>query len=248
VDGIIAAALIGGFVGAVAVSALAAVVDWNRARQSADESQRQREHQLDVLILEQHHQMQRAAMQDAARLRDARVARLNEDAKELTRALFDLERLALLMQWGHSADRAEMERLELSARTRFESARAGLTLDPEGNRLTTMFESLTRDIAQYQSMVQSHRVLVEARAVEQVVEHADQMEAQRGKVVEGIMAALHEIQDVLKSVAAPIEAPMPPELPSRVAAAETADEDTAADRPAAPDVAPQIGLPATIAP
>lgn len=224
--------------GAVIVSALAALASWNRARQGAEESQRQREHQMQVLVLEQHHQLQLAAMQDTTRLRDARLARLNEDAKELARALFDLERLALLMQWGRTADRTEMERLELSARTRFESARAGLTLDPDGGRLTALFESLTRDIAQYQSMMHSHRVLVEARAVEQVVEHADQMEAQRKKVVEGITAAIHEAQDVLKAVAAPIEAPRPPEPSSRPAAAEAAAGETAAD------MAPQIGLPA----
>ena len=226
--------------GAVIVSALAALASWNRARQGADESRRQREHQMQVLALEQHHQLQLAAMQDTARLRDARLVRLNEDAKELARALFDLERLALLMQWGRSADRAEMERLELSARTRFESARAGLTLDPDGARLTTMFESLTRDIAQYQSMMQSHRVLVEARAVEQVVEHADQMEAQRKKVVEGIMAAAHETQDVLKAVAAPIEAPRAPARSGGTAAGEAATSEAAA-----PEVAPPIGLPAT---
>ena len=234
----IEAALVGGFVGAVIVSAVNALAGWYRALYRADESQRQREHQMRVLVLEQHHQLQQAAMQDAARLRDARLARLNEDAKELARALFDLERLALLMQWGRSADRAEMERVEMSARTHFESARAGLTLDPDGARLTTTFESLTRDIAQYQSMMQGHRVLVEARAVEQVVEHADQMEAQRGKVVEGITAAMRETQAVLKSVAVPADAPKVPEPPSRPAAGVEA----------IPEIAPTIELAASSPP
>ena len=168
-------ALIGGFVGALIVSAVDILLDWLRAQRGAGESQRQRAHDLEVLILEQYRQMQQAALQDAARLRDGRLARLNDDARELARALFDLERLALLMQWGRSADSAELERLEVSAHAHFESARAGLMLDPDGATLTASFESLTREIAQYQSMIQSHRVLVEARAVEQVVEHADQL-------------------------------------------------------------------------
>jgi hypothetical protein len=203
-------ALIGGFVGALIVSAVDIVLDWHRAHRSAGESQRQRAHDLEVLILEQYHQMQQAALQDAAHLRDARFARLNEDARQLARALFDLERLALLMQWGRSADTAELERLEVSAHAHFESARAGLMLDPDGARLTSTFESLTREIAQYQSMMQSHRVLIEARAVEQVVEHADQLEVQRAKVVEGIKAAVGEAQAMLNAVAVPVAAPKAP--------------------------------------
>jgi hypothetical protein len=226
------AALIGGFVGALIVSVIEVLLDWHRAHRIADESQKQRAHDLEVLVLEQYHQMQQAAIQDAIRLRDARAARLNDDARELARALFDLERLALVMQWGRTADGAQMERLEMSAHAHFESARAGLTLDPEGARLTATFESLTREIAQYQSMMQSHRVLVEARAVEQVVEHADQLEVQRAKVVEGIKAAVSETQNVLKSVAVPIEAPRAP-----VALSKTADAE-----PVTPQVAPSMEL------
>lgn len=211
-------ALIGGFVGALIVSAVDILLDWQRAHRNAGESQKQRAHDLEVLVLEHYHQMQQAALQDAARLRDGRLARLNDDARQLARALFDLERLALLMQWGRSADSAELERLEISAHTHFESARAGLMLDPDGARLTTTFESLTREIAQYQSMIQSHRVLVEARAVEQVVEHADQLEAQRGKVVDGIKAAVGETQAMLKAVAVAVEAPTRPVPPSQAAA------------------------------
>jgi hypothetical protein len=207
--------------GALIVSVIEVVLDWHRAHRNADENQKQRAHELEVLVLEQYHQMQQAAIQDEIRLRDARVARLNDDARELARALFDLERLALVMQWGRAADGAELERLEMSAHAHFESARAGLTLDPEGARLTATFESLTREIAQYQSMMQSHRVLVEARAVEQVVEHADQLEVQRAKVVEGIKAAVGETQNVLKSVATPIEAPRAPVPLSKKADAES---------------------------
>lgn len=213
----IEAALIGGFVGAVIVSAINLLVDWRRARHSADERQRERAHALEVRILDQRHQLQQAAMEDAARLRDARFARLSQDARELAMALFDLERLARLLQWGQSADRAEMDRLEMSAHARFESARAGLTLDPDGARLTATFESLTGDIEQYKSMLQSHHVLVEARAVDQVVAHADQMEAQRAKVVEGIMAAVRETQGLLEAVAVPVEVPLTRPLEDRMA-------------------------------
>ena len=213
-------ALIGGFVGALIVAAVDILLDWQRAHRSAGESQKQRAHELEVLVLEQYHQMLQAALQDAARLRDGRLARLNDDARELARALFDLERLALLMQWGRSADNAELERLETSAHARFESARAGLMLDPDGAKLTATFEALTREIAQYQSMIQSHRVLVEARAVEQVVEHADQLEVQRAKVVEGIKAAVGEAQAMLKAVAVPVEAPKSPVPVSQTAAVE----------------------------
>ena len=94
------------------------------------------------------------------------------------------------------------------------------------------FQAVTREITQYQSMIQSHRVLVEARAVEQVVEHADQMEVQRTKVVEGITAAVDETRDMLKSVAVPIEAPSRPELASQ----------TAREEPAVPQVAPTMEL------
>jgi hypothetical protein len=226
------AALVGGFVGAVIVSALAVVLDWQRARRGAAERQRERAHDLAVLAMEHDHRVQQAAIQDAVRLRDARLDRLNEDAKELARALFDLERLALLMQWGRLGDDAELERLEMSARTHFESARAGLTLDPDGARLTVTFQSITREIAQYQSMLRSHRVLVEARAVEQVVDHADQLEVQRNKVVEGIMAAIAETQSMMKSAAVPVEAPMLPELASQIASEE----------PVVPRVAPTMEL------
>jgi len=203
----IAAALIGGFLGALVMGAIGIVLDWQRGQRSAYENQKQRAHDLEVRLLDQHHQVQRAIVEDAARLRDARFARLSEDARELARALFDLERLSLLLQWAQPSDKAEMERLETSARVRFQTARAGLTLDPEGARLTATFESLTREIAQYQSMLQSHRVLVEARAVQQVVDHLDQMEEQRNKVVAGITSALGEIQGLLESVAVPVQAP-----------------------------------------
>ncbi len=231
----IEAALIGGFVGALIMAAIDVVIDWRRGQRDADESQRQRAHDLEVRSLEQHHQVQRAILEDAARLRDARFARLSEDAKELARALFDLERLALLMQWAQSSDSAEMERLETSARIRFQSARAGLTLDPDGARLTAMFESLTREISQYQSMLQSHRVLVQARAVQQVVDHLDQMEAQRGKVVGAITAALNEIQDLLESIAVPVQAPAAPAMQSRMVGGE----------PAVPPIAPSAELAAS---
>jgi hypothetical protein len=228
----IQAALVGGFVGAIIISALAIVLDWQRARRSADERHREREHDLAMLTLEHDHQLQQAAIQDAVRLRDARLARLNEDAKELARALFDLERLALVMQWGRPGDGVEMERLEMSARAHFESGRAGLTLDPDGARLAVTFQAITGEIAQYQSMMQSHRVLVEARAVEQVVEHADQLEKQRARVVEGIMAAVGEIHGMLKAAAVPVEAPKP---------AEPVDQ-TGGDEPALPRVAPKMEL------
>jgi hypothetical protein len=231
VNGLEAAAA-GGFVGALIMSVLAVLLDRQRARRTADERQKERAHDLQMRTIEQRHEMQLAAMQDAVRLRDARFSRLNDDARQLARALFDLERLALLMQWGRQEDSDELERLEMSARAHFESARAGLTLDPEGARLTGTFESVTREIAQYQSMIKSHRVLVDARAVEQVITHADQMQAQRAKVVEGIMVAVSETQSMLKSVATPVEAPEAPEPAGR----------PASTGPAVPQVTPKMDL------
>ncbi len=235
-------ALVGGFVGALVVSVVSALVAWRERRHGAAEGRSQRAHDLEVRTLEHEHQLQRTALEDAARLRDARVARLTEDARELARALFDLDRLALLMQWGDSADKAEMKRLELSARTRFESARAGLTLDPDGARLTAMFESLTVEIAKYQSMLQSHRVLVEARAVEQVIDHAAQMEVQHKKVAEGVTAALGETRVLLGSVAVPIE-PAPGAAPAGEAAENRAPETPSVETAAfgVPPV-PETGL------
>lgn len=197
------------------------VIDWRRGQREAEESQKQRAHDLEVRSLEHQHQVQRAIVEDAARLRDARFARISEDARELARALFDLERVALLLQWAQPSDKAELERLETSARLRFQSARAGLILDADGARLTTTFDSLTREIAQYQSMLQSHRVLVEARALEQVADHLDQMEVQRVKVVASITSALGEIQSLLESLAVPVEAP-PAAPPSPMVSSERA--------------------------
>lgn len=228
------AALAGGFVGAVIMAAIAVVLDWQRARHSASERRGERAHDLAVLNLEHDHRLREAAMHDAVRLRDARLARLNDDAKELARALFDLERLALLMQWARAGDTAELERLEMSARAHFESARAGLTLDPDGARLAATFQSITREIVQYQAMVQSHRVLIEARAVEQAVDHADQLEVQRTKVVEGITAAIAEAQGMLKSAAVPIEAPGPASRPAsdELVVRPAPEQDGGASRPA----------------
>ncbi len=229
----IEAALIGGLVGALIVSGLGALLAW-----------RQGQHDLRVRMLEHRHLLHRAALEDAARLRDARYNRLRDDARELAGALFDLERLALLMQWGESADEGEMRRLELSARARFEAARAGLTLDPDGVRLTATFESLTGEIAKYQSMLQSHRVLVEARAVQQAVDHADEMEAQRARVVDGITAALRETQVLLESVAVPVQAP-PPAAAARdeAAASERAGDEAAGPAAAEIGALPESGLP-----
>lgn len=203
---VVEAALVGGLVGALFVSVLGVLLAWRERRHNTEEVRDQRAHDLKLRMLEHDHHLQRAALEDAARLRDARVARLTVEAKELALALYDLERLALLMQWGESADKDEMKRLELSARTRFESARAGLTLDPAGGSLTTMFESLTVEIARYQAMAQSHRVLVEARAVQQAIDHAGEMEVQRARVVEGVTDALGEARRLLASVAVPMEA------------------------------------------
>jgi hypothetical protein len=217
------AALVGGSVGALVASVVSVLLVWREHRYHAAEGASQRAHDVEMRTLEHEHQLQRAVLEDAARLRDARVTRLTEDAKELARGLFDLERLALLMQWGESADKGEMKRLELSARTRFESARAGLTLDPDGSRLTAMFESLTVEIAKYQSMLQSHRVFVEARAVQQVIDHATEMEVQHGRVVEGVTAALGETRALLESVAVTVEPPPTAAPTDEAAGNRTAD-------------------------
>jgi hypothetical protein len=82
--------LVGGFVGAVIWSAVAILLDWQRARRSRDERERWRAHELEVRTLEQARHLHLATMQDAARVRGAHFARLNDDVEELTRALFDL--------------------------------------------------------------------------------------------------------------------------------------------------------------
>jgi hypothetical protein len=236
---VVEAALVGGLVGALIVSVLGTLLAWRERRHNTAEGRSQRAHDLRVRRLEHEHHLQRAALEDAALLRDARVARLAEEAKELARALFDLERLALLMQWGESADKDEMKRLELSARTRFESARAGLTLDPDGARLTAMFESLTVEIARYQSKVNSHRVFVEARAVQQAIDHAAEMEVQRARVVEGVTAALGEARLLLTSVAVPVEPPSAAASGGEIAVRPSADarpvETEASGLPATPE-------------
>src|SRR5437879_3014045 len=92
---VVEAALVGGLVGGLLVSVLGALVAWRERHRDAAEARDQRAHDLQMRVLEHEHHLQRAALEDAARLRDLRVARLTEEARELARALFDLEQLAL---------------------------------------------------------------------------------------------------------------------------------------------------------
>ena len=93
---VVEAALVGGLVGGLLVSVLGALVAWRERHRDAAEARDQRAHDLQMRVLEHEHHLQRAALEDAARLRDLRVARLTEEARELARALFDLEQVVVI--------------------------------------------------------------------------------------------------------------------------------------------------------
>jgi hypothetical protein len=89
------------------------------------------------------------------------------------------------------------------AAAHFESARARPTLGPDGARLTGNCESITREIVLYWPMIQGRRVLVKARAVEQAVDHADQIQGQRAEGSRWHRRRDQRNRALLKSVAVP---------------------------------------------
>ena len=115
--------------------------------------------------------------------------------------LFDLQRAMLLLQWGREHRRAEREDLEATARRRYEKARAGLALDPDGLQLERAFVRLTEEIARYESMLESQRALVEARIGDQAIDHAGKIEEQRNLVLEDIDRTIRQVGDVLNEIA-----------------------------------------------
>lgn len=149
------------------------------------------------------HELELRRLEDERRLRDARLDRLRKDGRELTMALFDLERVMLLLQWGRDHRKSEREDLEQSARRRYEKARAGLALDPDGQKLEEAFVRLSDDIARYESMLESQRALVEARVGEQAIDHAAKVEEQRKLVLDGIDDTIKQVGDVLTEIARP---------------------------------------------
>lgn len=149
------------------------------------------------------HELELQRLEDERRLRDARLDRLRKDGRELTMALFDLERVMLLLQWGRDHRKSEREGLEQTARRRYEKARAGLALDPDGQKLEEAFVRLSDEIAQYESMLESQRALVEARVGEQAIDHAAKVEEQRKHVLDGIDDTIKQVGDVLAEIGRP---------------------------------------------
>src|SRR5215813_2949715 len=92
------------------------------------------------------HELELRRWEDEQRLRETRMARLREDGRELTMALFDLQRAMLLLQWGREHKKSERESLEETAWRRYERARAGLALDPDGQNLAKAFMGLSDGI------------------------------------------------------------------------------------------------------
>jgi hypothetical protein len=151
------------------------------------------------------HELEQERREDERQLRDARLGRLRDDARELTQALFDLQRVMLYLQWGRDHRRPEREGLEQSARERYERARAGLALDPDGRRLEALFTKLSSEIAQYETMLESQRALVEARTGQQAIEHAAKLEEQRKLVLDEVDEAVREVGTVLADIERPVE-------------------------------------------
>jgi len=149
------------------------------------------------------HELQLRRWEDEQRLREARMGRLREDGRELTMALFDLQRAMLLLQWGRDHQKSQRESLEETAWRRYERARAGLALDPDGQKLAQAFVGLSDGIAQYESMLESQRALVEARVGQEAIDHAAKVEGQRKLVLDGIDDTIKRVGDLLSEVARP---------------------------------------------
>jgi hypothetical protein len=149
------------------------------------------------------HELDLRRWEDERQLRDGRLDRLRKDGRELTMALFDLQRAMLLLQWGRDHRKSERESLEETAWRRYERARAGLALDPDGQRLEKAFVRLSDGIAQYEAMLESQRALVEARVGQEAIDHAGKVEAQRKLVMDGIDKTIREVGDLLSEIARP---------------------------------------------
>jgi len=149
------------------------------------------------------HELELRRWEDEQRLRETRMARLREDGRELTMALFDLQRAMLLLQWGREHKKSERESLEETAWRRYERARAGLALDPDGQKLAKAFMGLSDGIAKYESMLESQRALVEARVGQEAIDHAAKVEEQRKLVLDGIDDTIKRVGDLLSEIARP---------------------------------------------
>ena len=149
------------------------------------------------------HELELRRWEDEQRLRETRMARLREDGRELTMALFDLQRAMLLLQWGREHKKSERESLEETAWRRYERARAGLALDPDGQNLAKAFMGLSDGIAKYESMLESQRALVEARVGQEAIDHAAKVEEQRKLVLDGIDDTIKRVGDLLSEIARP---------------------------------------------
>lgn len=149
------------------------------------------------------HELELRRWEVEQRLREARTALLREDGRELTMALFDLQRAMLLLQWGRDHNKSERESLEKTAWSRYERARAGLALDPDGQKLAKAFVGLSDGIARYESMLESQRALVEARVGQEAIDHAAKVEEQRKIVLDGIDDTIKRVGDLLSEIARP---------------------------------------------
>jgi len=149
------------------------------------------------------HELELRRWEDEQRLRETRMARLREDGRELTMALFDLQRAMLLLQWGRDHKKSERESLEETAWRRYERARAGLALDPDGQKLAKAFMGMSDGIAKYESMLESQRALVEARVGQEAIDHAAKVEEQRKLVLDGIDDTIKRVGDLLSEIARP---------------------------------------------
>jgi len=149
------------------------------------------------------HELELRRWEDEQRLRETRMARLREDGRELTMALFDLQRAMLLLQWGRDHKKSERESLEETAWRRYERARAGLALDPDGQTLAKAFMGMSDGIAKYESMLESQRALVEARVGQEAIDHAAKVEEQRKLVLDGIDDTIKRVGDLLSEIARP---------------------------------------------
>ncbi|HKA48923.1 MAG TPA: hypothetical protein VKK19_04950 [Candidatus Dormibacteraeota bacterium] len=149
------------------------------------------------------HELELRRWEDDQRLREARMARLREDGRELTMALFDLQRVMLLLQWGRDHAKSERESLEETAWRRYERARAGLAMDPDGQKLAQAFMGLSDGIARYESMLESQRALVEARVGQEAIDHAAKIEEQRKLVLDGIDDTIKRVGDLLSEIGRP---------------------------------------------
>lgn len=140
---------------ALGIGALVGVIVQQVALLYHGHKQHQRELELKRIDIQEHR-------------RDERLHRLREDLKELMFALFEIERALNLFHAGHARAAGEThspEALQVIERLtqRREAARAGLLLDPDGEKLYELFHAVLDKLSDAQAKARYMQQVVDER-------------------------------------------------------------------------------------